>query len=928
LRTSTRVFGGKLTRDRSAAWVVAIVGLVLAIYASHLFKAPGAGLIDDASIYAIGGVVLSRLATAARERESPRIDVRQLAVELVAVALGLGILNTLAVSGLLLSNGVPAFRHDWVWPADDTEMRSLYSFMTSDWRLQGIGGPKPFPTIYPMYAAMTSLGYVLSTHQVFVVLLYAIALIGGLGSYALSRCFLGAHRAASAVAAVVFAFSPFALDKLVAGHIHILLAYAILPSLLLVMVLADRYPETPTLLWAALAGVLLALGMSAIDCFPYLVSASLLLTFGLVNVRRGLVIAFAATAFGIMCHGQSLYHLFFALDASTAVPRNVETSWLILFSQTTGDALSLLHYIVSYASMAMPAEIPLPIRAIIGPALLGVAFACAIFGSREIVVIILIWMVGVVATTGLLGPFPALKMLLFIHVKALAALREFYNGTMLISLGDALAIGYVFNLMCAFRARSKFATVLVAIGALITVPFLSGGARQINLWAEPAALGRLGDKLTNHGERIAMLPLVVPLREHGNTFGGPDVFFTGFRGHPTFQQEDPPEPLIATAALMYERGETGAANRLMGAMGVRWIVLRRDLTSMLPSYWFPSLFPPEWGKNISYDELLNREPGRDVPVSAKDYVAVRNAAEWPIIAFAEPLGECADNAIIALARGSCAKLQVESMQARGTVEEIQLTASQHEYSPLLDWVAPTRLFMTGFGVAASSAGVATASAQSYSVKFHATRGGTLDVQCLSANGLQLYFDGILVSSKFCKRSIDMEPQWIAGPRVEAGDHEVRFKNELGSSLVTRVVVAHGAGLRDVEAKYSAPWLRPLSQAYQDEHLHFSRLAPTEVSGSYDIASNAALLFTDRFNSDWRLYFDDGIVIGSRKVLGFANEFAVPKGAHSFRILFEPSPLDKALGILQGIMWPFLACLILMSLAWKTASGSVQKSENV
>ncbi len=125
---------------------------------------------------------------------------------------------------MVLRHGVPVLRHDWFWPRDRGQAWSYLTLMTSGWSPLGLGAPTPNPTAYfvAIPAALMTLAFGPA-----VALFFALYAIGFTCTWSIARLALRTRvDPLSCIAAqLLILFNPWVWNKVVAGHIFMILAY-------------------------------------------------------------------------------------------------------------------------------------------------------------------------------------------------------------------------------------------------------------------------------------------------------------------------------------------------------------------------------------------------------------------------------------------------------------------------------------------------------------------------------------------------------------------------------------------------------------------------------------------------------------------------------------------------------------------------------
>lgn len=893
-----------------AVFVLAFVLVPLLSYGFVLAKLEvAAAWCSDASVYAALGILTWRLARATRAEVAeggaafPRG--RALVREYGAVVALFALATFFGFRGFLAAHGVPAFRQDWAWPADDDEMHAFWSFITSDWTPAAMGHTKPYPTLYVMFAPLVLLGRVLHPKDVLALFFGFCELAAGVGMYALCRTFFGTRIVAALAAALLFASAPFVVDKTVGGHIHVLLAYALLPWTILVQIATDRATRVTLAAWIAVQAALLAAAMSALTFVAFDAVAMLCVALVLRRRRRAVAVTALCVLLAFACNAQSLYHLGgnSGLDSGRAA-----IDWLRYLSVDSARVLSLLSYLPGYARDAMPDWIPAPAVAALAPVSLALVGWAATFASARAVVFALIAVLGIVGTTGVIGPFAPLKELAYGNVRALAAFREFYNMQSLEMFGLAGAFAAAIHAaLTRPRYRIAAATAAAAFIAVACAPFLSGGlVPQMPYFAESQAYRDFARRLTpSGGERIAMFPIVQPIRRGHVPFAGVDVFPNGFRGHPTLAEWHS-EPSVALAALEYERGDVVRANRIFDLLGVKWLLLRDGLTSALPSFWYPSLFPPGWETNGYYRDIA---ASRDLTPRGTnvDFALLENPHAIPIVALAPARRACDGTPLLVIADGACPRFGADPLDAPAGVVRLPLPPDHNAIDPGAAWTTPGAIFSKGPVYAAATSGVGTVSGAPYALHFTAGA-GKIYLRCASDAGVRAYLNGTALGT-LCRTRPGEPPRWFGGAPTRAGANSFVAVNAGGASILTDAVVDLGVARGILAPLSTFWWAPPFEPPYQRAHVRFARPSATNVRGDYASAVPATLVFSDDFDRGWTASIDGGPPQASRTVNGIENGFDVPAGRHRFVIDFGVSRIDRALGLVQGWLWPIFGATI-------------------
>ena len=390
-------------------------------------------------------------------------------------------LAAIMFSILVSLKGVPALRHDWSWDADAGSFFSNFWSSFGGWHSFGIGLARPYPDDYLLALANVVPISLLGSAVVYPVEMAAIGFACSFGASRLAEC-LGPTRGFAIAAATFALFNPWVYNKVVAGHIFMVLAYG--ATMLAISEMLQPEPSVRRLtifmlltlqqlqfffpLFAAVAvwslrrrGPFLPLAVAFIAALPVLV--------GIVADRRYLVsIPYTATwqTNASIAPRDALILFGYFAKYGEALPGFIHIAgWIVVAIAAVGTAVALVRYPRQTA-----------------PALF--AFAC-------------IWILSS-GNKGLLGPG---YTWLVLHVPESGLYRELYD------LVGFLAIGLI--AACAYASRAPF---LRALWAVCGLAFVLGWciAPPSNFWVSYNAVPR-ASVIAPANSRFALFPALQPL---------------------------------------------------------------------------------------------------------------------------------------------------------------------------------------------------------------------------------------------------------------------------------------------------------------------------------------------------------------------------------------------------------------------------------
>jgi hypothetical protein len=341
--------------------------------------------------------------------------VRQNASTITIVAFGL--VAAAVILPLSLGPGVPAFQHDWLWPADRVQCNSYALFGMSPWLQNGAGMPAIYPQFWAPYAASGILCDIAGPQLGLGLFLFGIMAIGALGVAYLCRSLGATSRYVAAVAILLFWGNPVVLNEVHAGHLFFLWSYALLPALMGIT-LCKKQPFS-----GFCAGALLGLASAQQQFFAIgLLAMAVLL---IANYKRGDWRFFAvALAIGLGVTSPMWILAVVATPEHILGPQHPQLHWELSQSAPFADAVRLIGYIGHYDA----AISPLSSYALFLTPIIALVAALTAQRHRRAAYALAALMVGAVTICwGLDGPLAGILATAFDRVPAFALFREFYN---------------------------------------------------------------------------------------------------------------------------------------------------------------------------------------------------------------------------------------------------------------------------------------------------------------------------------------------------------------------------------------------------------------------------------------------------------------------------------------------------------------------
>ena len=484
------------------------------------------------------------------------------------------------VVGVLLGwvRGAPGFAHDWKWPLDAAQSHGQLATLASIWLPWGSGAPAVQALgTYPITILGWVLGYVLPSNLALLAVLGCIGACAGVGTGILAAR-IGLPKPYQAVLALAIVAMPVWFNRLNAGHLEWLLAYALFPGAL---ALAMRHGRTLRAagglgaLWGIAGGQAQFLLFFPLAALPFVVRAR---TRAAAAVGVVLMIGLQFPAIAAMAYAAHINA--FAQQRTNLTWQSAQSDPLALALVSGADAA---HYFAHWQG--------------------GVAFVLA-FGALILVAIgafrntltrslAVIWLFSAIWSSGLDGPLRWPMAWAFTHVPDAIALREFTHAQAITAPALAiLAVTGVATIVRAGKAPS-WAGAALAFLALLPLTFATFSG----------AITRMTPSATYSPEREAVVHDISALPQSGQVLwwpGLPPVSFANSRGgvdseafvtgpHAPYV-EYRPTAALAQAIVALNAGDRAACG-LLADLGIQAIVVR-DGTIVPSGAAFSSLVVP------------------------------------------------------------------------------------------------------------------------------------------------------------------------------------------------------------------------------------------------------------------------------------------------------------------------------------------------
>lgn len=515
----------------------------------------------------------------------------------------------IATASLMANDGVIGGRHDWVLPANN--LRGYLTSATSAWSSANLGESKFFFPTYLLDLIFGLVGYLGVTGATLSkVLVVSTPLVAGLTLYSFARR-LGSSPGAAFTGALLYATAPILYDKLVAGHLGYLIAYAIAPLYLAELVLLEQKPSRQTLAKAVLIFVVASMQIQFVAMLM-----GFALIFALLGPNRRQV--FRLIGWSILAL-IAVHAPWLAANLGTITTQARELAADAAVLQWIQNLSSPLSSTLRLASAVLPYFLNQVKdlswwQLVSGLFFAGLLVSPRLVKSRLASFFALTALAGVFLAKGTSAPFTSFYVELFLKLPATSLFREVNHWLFIPAISYAVLLAYLTHDLTS-RAK-QFGPVMlgsmVGLTVLIGLPFWQGKLGQDLQTIRYSNPDReLASFLKKQTGRILFLPAHQKNRYPGNRFAGFDPFVQEFADR-SFEQEGNVLAKTSPASRMrnlilakiYGSDVTGLAG-LLARANVNWVVVRTHIAD-------------EFAANTLAKDFGNREVSFDLGVAERN----------------------------------------------------------------------------------------------------------------------------------------------------------------------------------------------------------------------------------------------------------------------------------------------------------------------
>ena len=397
-----------------------------------------------------------------------------------------------------LHRGVPALRHDWGIPATADGWKAFGISAFSGWDARGIGEPQPYPTLFVLGPILAVIGLTFGSQIALGVFLAAIAAAFVTAGMRLGKTAVGNSYLGLAIGTALL-FSPWAYEKLVAGHLTMLLSVGC--CALLASEFVSRTPRR----WVIVI-------CSYVAAFQ--IQYALIVVIFSLAVRldwRTLALTGLGSAMSLL---PSIVGIVLAYSSLMGIPYTLP--WQYANSVAPQSAILLDGYSQSYTAgsyVVFQSGSMLLVAVALAGCIMGVLDKKSRTSTLRIVALVAI---TVFFVSGLRGPFAGLY-LRSLHIRETLVFRELFDLVGVLGVIYALLVT-----QACVRSRLLQYCVGASAGIMLAAWFL---APPWNWFVASKTLPTIDVKTTASYTRFALLPPRQPLRFQGAGSGAdPDDY--------------------------------------------------------------------------------------------------------------------------------------------------------------------------------------------------------------------------------------------------------------------------------------------------------------------------------------------------------------------------------------------------------------------
>lgn len=429
---------------------------------------------------------------------------------------------------LILRSGIPALRHDWLWPAQKAALFQRFCQLALGWSPNGLGHPNAYPMTYWIAWPLSLVDKAAGSFVTLVVLLTLLCGCAVVAGHAIASRF-GLSRGGELTVTAFLLFNPWVYNKVVAGHLTQIMAYIGLS--VVICEILSRGPSKRIDWWVILTTLQIQFFLVAIVLCALRIRRA--------DVRSAVIsatIVFSPTLIGL------------ALDYPYLLTWPFNASFEDQQSVPLAQGVLLKGYFPHYAEVMGF----LPVAAM---ALILVCCVAALVLDRRLSTYATAAVGGIflIAASGTIGPVGWLAKWAIENIPVVGVYRELYDIVAVVACCYALLVARSMRLAPAYRWLASVAALLLVV-AWAAVP-------PTRLWVGAGELPSAGHHLAA-SQRYALMPPFQPLAYRGRGSGADPLYVGASNESAPINSMLATYPAVAALARYWDTGEVAPLRRL------------------------------------------------------------------------------------------------------------------------------------------------------------------------------------------------------------------------------------------------------------------------------------------------------------------------------------------------------------------------------
>jgi hypothetical protein len=501
------------------------------------------------------------------------------------------VFSFIVLRGTFFSSGFIGFNHDWNFPMTSLALKSFCTQSLFLWNNQygGYGLIYPAENLYRfLLFPFSFLGF--SGLQVIDLILLCAFTFGGFFMYLLLRESFGLRFIPSVISSLFYITTPVIFNKVVSGQVPYFIAYAMSPLIIFCFIKYIRNLKASYLIVTALllafATIQIQFGvmLSLLMFFYAIFLAKIRLIFLFKMFLSVFIISFLIHSFWLI---PDIFNSFSSVTSTLSGASNVSN--LAGWGTSISNALRMIGYRSPHFETLLSNYSYKSAWDLFSFIIVISAFSAILFSNKRVPLFFAIVSVITLIFTTVNGPFSFVVYYLYSKFPIFNLFREVYHLSFLIAFSYSIMLAFFLTTIMNSKKLTKYLKMTIVMVLIIAVlmnnPFIYSGnfGGQIQKYDLNANNLSIIDHYLNSSEdfRVLYLPMVQPLKFDNLTYNGVDPIIT-YSSKPTignYMLSDFQNHFAITFYL-----PSSNLTSLLSILSIKYVFLRNDTQSMLPSY--------------------------------------------------------------------------------------------------------------------------------------------------------------------------------------------------------------------------------------------------------------------------------------------------------------------------------------------------------